>query len=91
MDTEIPSTTPGEAEWVASQRKWLGGWRRGVMVALPLVYLVYVVISVTENSRGAGRPAGYAILGALAACWLAAPLVLSYQTSWRRYWSYFGL
>ncbi len=61
------------------------------MVALPLVYLVYVVISVTENSRGAGRLAGYAILGALAACWLAAPLVLSYQTSWRRYWSYFGL
>jgi two-component system sensor histidine kinase DesK len=95
MDTEMathtPPVTPGEVEWVASQRRWADGRRRVVLVALPLVYLVYVAISVTENSHGAGRAAGYAILAAFAACWLAAPLLTSYQTSWRRYWAYFGL
>jgi two-component system, NarL family, sensor histidine kinase DesK len=96
MDAEMtmdvpPPTTAREAEWVASQSKWLGGWRRGAMVALPLAYLVYVVISVTENSRGTGRVAGYLILGAFAACWLTAPLVLKYETSSRRYWTYFAV
>jgi two-component system, NarL family, sensor histidine kinase DesK len=91
MAVDVPPPTAREAEWVASQRKWLGGWRRGVTVALPLAYLVYVVISVTENSQGAGRVAGYAILGAFAACWLAAPLVLKYETSWQRYWPYFAV
>ena len=87
----VPPTTAGEAEWVASQRKWGGGWRRGALAALPLAYLVYVVISVTENSRGAGRVAGYAILGAFAACWLVAPLLLTRETSARTFWAYFGL
>ncbi len=88
---DVPPALPGEVEWVASQRKWGGGWRRLLMAALPLVYLVYVVISVTQNSRGAGQVAGYAILAAFAACWLSAPLVLSSQTPWRRYWASFGL
>ena len=91
MARDVPPATPGEAEWLASQRRWVGGWRRGVMVALPLAYLVYVAISVTENSRGAGQVAGYAILAAFAVCWLTAPLVLSFETSWPRYWAYFGL
>ncbi len=91
MARDVPSATPGEAEWLASQRRWRGGWRRGVLVALPLAYLVYVAISVTENSRGAGRVTGYAILAAFAVCWLAGPVVLSFQASWPRYWAYFGL
>ena len=91
MAINVPPATPGEAEWMASQRKWIGGWRRFALVALPLAYLVYVVISVTENSRGAGRVAGYVILAAFAACWLAAPVVLSLPSSWQRFWAYFGL
>jgi two-component system sensor histidine kinase DesK len=91
MARDVPPATPGEAEWLASQRRWVGGWRRGVLVALPLAYLVYVAISVTENSRGAGQVAGYAILAAFAVCWLAAPAVLDFQASWPRYWAYFGL
>ena len=91
MAMNVPPPTPGEAEWMASQRKWIGGWRRVAMAALPLVYLVYVVISVTENSRGGGRVAGDVILAAFAGCWLAAPAVLSLQASWQRYWAYFGL
>ena len=90
-DVGVPPPTPGEAEWIASQRKWQGSWRRVALAALPLAYLTYVFISVTENSRGAGRVAGYVILAAFAACWLAVPLVLTQQTSWRRYWAYFGL
>ncbi len=91
MAMNRPPATPGEAAWIASQRKWIGGWRRVAMAALPLVYLVYVVISVTENSRGAGRVAGYVILAAFAGCWLAAPALLSFEASWQRYWGYFGL
>jgi two-component system, NarL family, sensor histidine kinase DesK len=95
MDSEMPAYVPpataAEAEWVASQRRWVAGWRRVVLAALPLAYLVYVVISITENSRGAGRVAGYAILGAFAVCWIAAPVVFSRETSWRTYWAYFGL
>jgi two-component system, NarL family, sensor histidine kinase DesK len=91
MATNLPPATPGEAEWMASQRKWVGGWRRVALAALPLAYLVYVVISVTENSRGAGRVAGYVLLAVFAGCWLAAPAVLSLQASWQRYWAYFGL
>ena len=95
MDTEmatgIPPATPGEAEWVASQRMWVGGWRRVALVAVPLVYLVYVAISVTENSRGASRVAGYAILAAFAAYWLAVPLLISHQTSGRAFWACFGV
>ena len=91
MAGEVPPTTPGAAEGVATQRTWAGGPRRVALAALPLAYLVYVVISVTANSRGAGRAAGYAILAAFAACWLTAPLLLWYQASWRRYWAYFGL
>jgi two-component system, NarL family, sensor histidine kinase DesK len=91
MPAYVPPATAAEAEWVASQQRWVGGWRRAVLPALPLAYLVYVVISITENSRGAGRVAGYAILGAFAVCWLAAPLVFSRETPWRTYWAYFGL
>jgi two-component system, NarL family, sensor histidine kinase DesK len=91
MATDIPPATPGEAQWLASQRKWAGGWRRVALVALPLAYLVYVVLSVNKNSHGAGRVAGYAILAAFALCWLAAPLLLSYETSGRRFWAYFSV
>src|SRR5215469_9502429 len=36
MAVDVPPPTPGEAEWIASQRKWLGSWRRGALAALPL-------------------------------------------------------
>jgi two-component system, NarL family, sensor histidine kinase DesK len=91
MTTDVPPATPREAEWVATQSKWLGSWRRRAMAALPLAYLVYVYISIHENSHGAGQVAGYLILSALAACWLTVPVVLSDHSSPRRYWSYFVL
>jgi two-component system, NarL family, sensor histidine kinase DesK len=91
MATDMPPALPGGTEWASSQLQWGGGWRRLIMAALPLAYLVYVVISVTQNSRGGGRVAGYVVLATFAACWLAAPVLMSDETSARRYWSYFGL
>jgi len=91
MVNDVPLATPGEADWLASQRQWADGWRPVALVALPLAYLIYVVISVTENSRGADQVAGYAILAAFAARWLAAPLLITPQTSGRAFWAYFGI
>jgi len=91
MATDTPPATPGEVEWVASQRIWAGGWRRVALLALPLAYLIYVAISVTENSHGASRVAGYAILAAFAACWLVVPLLIPHQTSGRPFWACFGV
>jgi len=91
MVNDVPLATPGEADWLASQRQWADGWRPVALVALPLAYLIYVVISVTENSRGADQVAGYAILAAFAACWLAAPLLITPHTSGRAFWAYFGI
>ena len=87
-----PKTAPqAEAEWVATQRKWIWGWRRLVLLALPLVYLIYVVGSVRQNSHGAAAVAGYAVLAAFAACWLAVPLVSTTQARARRFWIWYAV
>ncbi len=45
-----------------------------------------------KNSHGYGQAAGYAVAAAFAACWLAAPLVLSAEAApARRFWPYWGL
>jgi len=83
-----PKTAPqAEAEWVATQRKWIWGWRRLVLLALPLVYLIYVVGSVRQNSHGGATVAGYAVLAAFAACWLAVPLIAA---SSRWFWVWYA-
>jgi two-component system, NarL family, sensor histidine kinase DesK len=84
--------TPGEAEWVAMQRRWVGGWRRIILAAIPLVYLVFLVAAVHQNSRGAGQYAGYAILAAFAASWLAAPVLFFTRDTppGRGFWLYYA-
>src|SRR5262245_22380012 len=64
VDPKIAPHTEGEAEWVASQRKWTCGWRRLVLLAIPLVYLTYVADAIGQNSHGAAAAAGYAVLAA---------------------------
>jgi len=78
-----------EAQWLASQRRWIGGWRRALLAAIPLVYLIWVASSVGQNSHGAGQVAGYAILAAFAACWLAVPLLFSPDTPPRGFWLFY--
>jgi two-component system sensor histidine kinase DesK len=91
VDAEVAPVTPAEAQWVASQRRWGQGWRRFAMAGLPAIYLVYLVPAVSENSRGYWQAAGYAAAAAFAVCWLASPLVLTFETTARRFWLYFGL
>ncbi len=69
---------------------WSQGWRRLIVSAAPLAYLIYVVGAVTTDSRGAGAVWGYAVLAAFGLCWLAAPLLFSQATS-RRFWTFCGV
>jgi two-component system, NarL family, sensor histidine kinase DesK len=95
METEMagqrPPATAGATPWIVGRRRWTGQWRQVALVGLPLAYLVYVFISVTQNSSGGGQVAGYAILAAFAACWLAAPLLISQDTPGLPFWGYFGI
>lgn len=91
MDPKTAPPAQTEAEWVASQRKWTWGWRRLVLLAIPLVYLIYVVGSVRQNSHGGAAVAGYVVLAAFAACWLAAPLVSAAGASSRLFWVWYAV
>jgi len=87
----VQSATSAEAEWVAVQRRWSAGRRRLIMAAIPLAYLVFLVAPVARNSRGAGQIAGYAVLAAFAACWLAGSLLFSPGRPVRGFWLYYAL
>jgi two-component system sensor histidine kinase DesK len=61
------------------------------MLGIPLVYLIFVVISVRQNSYGTAAIAGYVLLAVFAACWLVTPFVLSEHTSGLRFWAWYAL
>jgi two-component system sensor histidine kinase DesK len=90
VDPKIAPDTEGEAEWVASQRKWTCGWRRLALLAIPLVYLTYVADAIGQNSHGAAAVAGYAVLAAFAACWLAMPLAPAAEVNRWRFWAWYA-
>jgi two-component system, NarL family, sensor histidine kinase DesK len=92
VSDEVTSRDEAEAEWVAAQSRWTRGWREAALLSIPLVYLIYVVISVRQNSYGAAAIAGYALLAAFAACWLVTPFVLPPGSSGRRrFWAWYAL
>jgi two-component system, NarL family, sensor histidine kinase DesK len=88
MGIDVAPASPAEADWVASQRRWTQGWRRYVLLAIPLVYLVYLGVAVAQNSRGAGEVWGYVILAAFIAGWLLVPF--STERTWR-FWALYGV
>jgi two-component system sensor histidine kinase DesK len=90
MNPELEAAGPAEADWAASQRRWTRGWRRLALSGVFLVYLVYVGQAVAENAHGAAAVAGYAILAAFAACYLAA-VAAGRDATRRRYWTLYGL
>ncbi len=45
------------------------------MLALPLVYLVYLADAVSQNSRGVGEVVGFVIIAAFVVCWLTMSAV----------------
>ncbi len=91
VSDEVTRHAEAEAEWMSAQSRWTRGWRETALLAIPLVYLIYVVISVRQNSYGAAAVAGYVLLAAFAACWLVTPFVLSPGTSGRRFWAWYAL
>jgi two-component system sensor histidine kinase DesK len=62
VNPEVQPYSPDEADWVASQRRWTQGWRRFLLPVVFLVYLLFVAVAVSNNSRGAQAVIGYAIL-----------------------------
>jgi two-component system sensor histidine kinase DesK len=91
VSDEVTRHNEAEAEWVAAQSRSTRGWREAAMLTIPLVYLIYVVISVRQNSHGSAAIAGYVLLAAFAACWLVTPFVLPPGTSGRRFWAWYAL
>ena len=87
----LKPATAGEAEWVASQRRWTYGRSRFFLSAVPLLYLIYVIVAVHQNSRGAGAVIGYAVLAVFAACMLLLPVALRLETSARRFWTWYAV
>jgi two-component system, NarL family, sensor histidine kinase DesK len=87
VDTDFAPASPGEAEWVATQRKWGQGWRRFALPGLLTVYLLYVVNTVTDYSRGSGRVWGYAIVATFALCYLITLSLVEETASPWRFWS----
>ena len=91
VSDEVARHNEAEAEWVAAQSRWTRSWRRAAMLSIPLVYLVFVVVSVRQNSHGSAAVAGYVLLAAFAACWLATPAMLPPETGGRRFWAWYAL
>jgi two-component system, NarL family, sensor histidine kinase DesK len=91
VSDELTLHDKAEADWVAAQSRWTRSWRRAAMLAIPLVYLIFVVISVRQNSRGGAAVAGYVLLAVFAACWLVTAFVLAPRTSGRRFWAWYAL
>lgn len=86
MGSYTEFATPAEAEWVANQRRWTRPKDRFFWVAVPLLYLIYVVAAVDQNSRGAGAIIGYVVIAAFAVCLLLSPVLLR-DASARGFWT----
>ncbi len=91
VNDEVARHSEAEAEWVAAQSRWTRSWHRPAMLAIPLVYLVFVFVSVRQNSHGSAVVTGYVLLSVFAACWLVTPFVVGPDTSGRRFWAWFAL
>jgi two-component system sensor histidine kinase DesK len=83
-------TTPAEAEWVANQRRWVHGRSRFFWTAVPLLYLIYVIAAVDQNSHGAGAITGYVVIAVFAGCMLALPVLLL-EAGARRFWTWYAV
>jgi two-component system sensor histidine kinase DesK len=65
------SRPAGGAEWVAGPRQRLTGWKGTVLILVPLIYLIYVGAAVAHYSHGGRAAAGFSVLAAFCACYIA--------------------
>jgi len=49
VSDEVTRHAEAEAEWVAAQSRWTRSWWQAAMLGVPLVYLIFVVISVRQK------------------------------------------
>ena len=82
--------TPAEAEWVATQRRWTQGRDRFILTAVPLLYLIYVIGAVDQNSRGGAAVTGYVVIAVFALLILLAPVFLA-DASAARFWTAYAV
>src|SRR5258708_6896053 len=73
----------------AEQRWWISGRQRLIMAALPLLYLVFLIISVKHNSSGAAADAGYAIVALFAVVWMITVAIRPKGGPW--FWALYGV
>ena len=90
MEAEAEPGNPAEADWLERQRRWTQGWRRFVVPAVFLVYLLYVAGAVASNNDGAAEIAGEAILVGFGALYLAVVASGPRAGSWR-FWTLYGV
>lgn len=74
---DLPGSSLKE-EWASDQRRRIQGWRRAVLIGIPLIYVVYVIGAVAQYSHGQAAVAGYAIVGAFCLCFAALAVLESY-------------
>jgi two-component system, NarL family, sensor histidine kinase DesK len=90
MTSELGAAGPAEAQWVATQRRWTEGWRRSLLPAVFLVYLLFVIPGVARNHHPLVAVLGYVILAAFAVCFVTLIHDAS-QTTPRRFCILYGL
>lgn len=82
-----------KADWEASQRSFVRGWRAAVVIFVPLIYVLYVVGAVSRYSRGANALVGYLVIGAFCLTYLVLITVVRdrQQVNPWLFWPLYGL
>jgi two-component system sensor histidine kinase DesK len=88
----VTASPAGETEWVTGQRQSLRGWKGAILIFLPLIYLIYVGGAVAHYSHGPRAVAGFAVLAAFCACYVALAVLEASErsTAWNT-WLLCGL
>ena len=89
VDADVGFSSPEEAEWVEAQVRWSSGWRRLILPAVFLVYLVYVGEAISQHDD---QVAGFVALGVFVVAYYALvlqgwrPRSSPFWRSWR-FWA----
>lgn len=68
----LAASPSDKAEWFASQRQRLRGWKGGAILRfVPLIYVIYVGAAVAQYSHGVQGAVGFAVLAVFCLCYVA--------------------
>jgi two-component system, NarL family, sensor histidine kinase DesK len=82
----------GGNPWAAAERQRLKGWRRAVLILVPLIYVIYVGGAMAKYSHGVGAVEGFSVLAAFCVCYVALAILEARgkATAWS-FWLLSGL